>query len=94
MRMRCVVILAMTHLTCVVLILGFTFNILKLEGFGIRLNKKPPLVTVKKKEKGGISVTNTVPLTKITPDEIRAVCMEYRLNVSSKMLHPSLLHSD
>ncbi len=28
----------------------------ELEGFGIRLNKKPPKVTIKKKEKGGIDV--------------------------------------
>jgi hypothetical protein len=27
----------------------------ELEGFGIRLNKKPPNITVKKKEKGGLS---------------------------------------
>lgn len=55
----------------------------KLEGVGIRLNKTPPNATVKKTEKGGVNVTNTVALTKITKDEIRAVCHEYRLTVSS-----------
>lgn len=55
----------------------------KLEGVGIRLNKKPPNATVKRTEKGGVNVTNTVALTKITKDEIRAVCHEYRLAVSS-----------
>lgn len=50
----------------------------ELEGFGIRLNKQPPQITVKKKERGGISITNTVPLTKMDPDEIRAVLGEYR----------------
>lgn len=29
----------------------------ELEGFGIRLNKKPPAITVKKKEKGGVAVS-------------------------------------
>lgn len=52
----------------------------ELEGFGIRLNKKPPQITVKKKERGGISLTNTVPLTHIDPDEIKAVLSEYKLN--------------
>ncbi|KAL7412984.1 P-loop containing nucleoside triphosphate hydrolase protein [Mrakia frigida] len=52
----------------------------ELEGFGIRLNKKPPQITVKKKERGGISLTNTVPLTHIDQDEIKAVLAEYKLN--------------
>jgi hypothetical protein len=52
----------------------------ELEGFGIRLNKKPPSILVRKKDKGGISITNTVPLTKIDQDEIKAVLSEYRIN--------------
>ena len=28
----------------------------ELEGFGIRLNKKPPLITIKKRDKGGINI--------------------------------------
>lgn len=52
----------------------------ELEGFGIRLNKKPPNITVRKKDKGGIAITNTVPLTNIDQDEIKAVLSEYRIN--------------
>ena len=52
----------------------------ELEGFGIRLNKRPPNITVRRKDKGGISITNTVPLTNVDPDEIKAVLSEYRLN--------------
>ena len=52
----------------------------ELEGFGIRLNKKPPNVIVKKKDKGGLAITNTVPLTKLDHDEIRAVMSEYRIS--------------
>lgn len=59
----------------------------ELEGFGIRLNKKPPNIQVKKKEKGGVAITNTVPLTNLDPDEIRAVLHEYRLTSASVSIH-------
>lgn len=52
----------------------------ELEGFGIRLNKTPPNVTVRKKERGGIAITNTVPLTSIDHDEIKAILSEYKIN--------------
>lgn len=35
----------------------------ELEGFGIRINKEPPNIVFKKKDKGGISITSTQPLT-------------------------------
>lgn len=37
----------------------------ELEGFGIRINKGPPNITIKKKDKGGLNVTSTVPLTHV-----------------------------
>ncbi|KAL7325319.1 GTP-binding protein rbg1 [Mucor circinelloides] len=52
----------------------------ELEGFGIRLNKKPPAIIFKKKEKGGINMSNTVPLNNITFDEVKAVLSEYRIH--------------
>ena len=52
----------------------------ELEGFGIRLNKTPPDITIKKKEKGGISITSTVALTKIDDEQVKAVLNEYRIN--------------
>ncbi|KAF8842247.1 developmentally regulated GTP binding protein 1 [Paxillus ammoniavirescens] len=52
----------------------------ELEGFGIRLNKKPPAIIVRKKDKGGIAITNTVPLTSIDHDEIKAILSEYKLS--------------
>ncbi|KAL7004236.1 GTP-binding protein rbg1 [Cystobasidiomycetes sp. EMM_F5] len=52
----------------------------ELEGFGIRLNKSPPHILIKKKDKGGITISNTVPLTKLEPEEIRAVLAEYKLS--------------
>lgn len=40
----------------------------ELEGFGIRINKKPPNIVFKKKDKGGIAITSTQPLTHIDND--------------------------
>ncbi|KAI7464843.1 Ribosome-interacting GTPase, partial [Hortaea werneckii] len=51
----------------------------ELEGFGIRVNKQPPNIKITKKDKGGISITNTVALTHIDHDEIKAVMNEYRM---------------
>jgi ribosome-interacting GTPase 1 len=52
----------------------------ELEGFGIRCNKEPPNIVFKKKDKGGLNITSTVPLSNIDNDEIRAVMSEYRIN--------------
>ncbi|THV08665.1 P-loop containing nucleoside triphosphate hydrolase protein [Dendrothele bispora CBS 962.96] len=52
----------------------------ELEGFGIRLNKEPPNIIVRKKERGGIAITNTVPLTNIDHDEIKAILSEYKIS--------------
>jgi len=52
----------------------------ELEGFGIRLNKKPPAIIVRKKDKGGLAITNTVPLTNIDHEEIHAICSEYKIS--------------
>lgn len=52
----------------------------ELEGFGIRLNKKPPQLTFRKKEKGGINISSTEKLTILTPDIIKAICSEYKIH--------------
>lgn len=52
----------------------------ELEGFGIRINKSPPNIVLKKKDKGGINITSTVPLSHIDHDEIKAVLNEYRMS--------------
>ena len=52
----------------------------ELEGFGIRLNKTPPAITFKKKDKGGINFTSTVAEPKLDLDGIKAVLSEYRIN--------------
>lgn len=40
----------------------------ELEGFGIRVNKSPPNIVFRKKDKGGLNITGTVPLTHIDHD--------------------------
>jgi len=52
----------------------------ELEGFGIRLNKKPANITFKRKDKGGIVITNTVPLTKINEDIVKSILTEYKIS--------------
>lgn len=54
----------------------------ELEGFGIRLNKKPADITIKKKDKGGISImkSQNIELTKISEDTVRSLCHEYRIS--------------
>jgi len=47
----------------------------ELEGFGIRINKSPPNIVFKKKDKGGLAITNTVPLTHIDHDVGTAFCV-------------------
>ncbi|KAH7920802.1 P-loop containing nucleoside triphosphate hydrolase protein [Leucogyrophana mollusca] len=67
----------------------------ELEGFGIRLNKKPPSILVRKKEKGGIAITNTVPLTNVDQDEIKAVLSEYKLsNCDVTIREPNITADD
>jgi len=51
----------------------------ELEGFGIRINKEPPNIVFKKKDKGGINITSTQPLTHLDTEEIRAVMSEYKI---------------
>lgn len=51
----------------------------ELEGFGIRLNKKPPNITFKKKDTGGLNMMATVPLTHINEEMVRSILKEYRI---------------
>jgi ribosome-interacting GTPase 1 len=54
----------------------------ELEGFGMRLNKKPPQIVIKRKDKGGINIVKTMglELTNISDQTIRSICAEYRLS--------------
>eukprot|EP00160_Parvularia_atlantis_P017815 Unigene6295_Nuclearia_a/m.19387 Unigene6295_Nuclearia_a/g.19387 ORF Unigene6295_Nuclearia_a/g.19387 Unigene6295_Nuclearia_a/m.19387 type:complete len:369 (-) Unigene6295_Nuclearia_a:43-1149(-) len=52
----------------------------ELEGYGIRLNSKPPAITFRKKDKGGLNISSTVTLTKLETEEVKAICGEYRIH--------------
>eukprot|EP00891_Asterochloris_glomerata_P000250 jgi/Astpho2/250/Aster-02146 len=52
----------------------------ELEGFGIRLNKRPPAITFRKKDKGGITMSTTVQEPKLDLESCRAVCAEYKVH--------------
>jgi len=54
----------------------------ELEGFGIRLNKSKPLIQLKKKDKGGVSISKShnIEMTNMSEDTIRAIMHEYRIS--------------
>ena len=54
----------------------------ELEGFGIRLNKKRPDITLKRKDKGGVSITKShgLNMTKMSEDTVRSILHEYKIS--------------
>jgi len=53
----------------------------ELEGFGIRLNKRPPDIRLTKKDKGGINVvTAGIKLTHLDSSTVTGILKEYRLS--------------
>jgi len=52
----------------------------ELYNVGIRLDEKPPDVKIVKKDRGGITVSSTVPLTKIDEETVRAVLQENKIH--------------
>jgi small GTP-binding protein len=51
----------------------------ELYGFGIRINARPPDVSISKLARGGVTINSTVPLTRISNREMLAVLNEYRV---------------
>ena len=52
----------------------------ELEAVGIRLNKTKPNIIVKHTPGGGIQLMSPYKLTKVTLEDVRQVCKEYRIN--------------
>lgn len=53
----------------------------ELEGFGIRLNKKPPNVYFKRKEKGGIALAAVgCEMTNLDKETVTSICKEYKIS--------------
>ncbi|ESO97723.1 hypothetical protein LOTGIDRAFT_103560 [Lottia gigantea] len=52
----------------------------ELEGFGIRLNKTPPNIVFKRKDKGGLNLTSTVAQSELDNDLVKTILNEYRIS--------------
>ncbi len=52
----------------------------ELEGFGLRLNQKPPNITLRKKERGGVSITAMVAMTHLDSDSVKTILTEYKMH--------------
>ena len=50
----------------------------ELEGFGIRMNKQPPNIIFKKKDKGGLNLQTMVPQSELDLDLVKDILSEYR----------------
>lgn len=59
----------------------------ELEGFGIRLNKKAPKITFRRKDKGGVFFTHTITPTHLDKDIVEAICKEYKYSSCEVCLH-------
>jgi len=57
----------------------------ELEGFGIRLNKRAPAITIKKKPKGGVTISKNTTMTHLDDDYIRAILHEYKISNADVM---------
>ena len=64
----------------------------ELEGFGIRLNKQPPAISFRRKEKGGINFSTTVQNPKLDVDGAHAcshkTCLERPQDSSTQKRWP------
>uniref|UniRef100_A0A2K5LSY3 OBG-type G domain-containing protein n=1 Tax=Cercocebus atys TaxID=9531 RepID=A0A2K5LSY3_CERAT len=52
----------------------------ELEGFGIRLNSKPPNIGFKKKDKGGINLTVTCPQSELDAETVKSILVKYKIH--------------
>ncbi|MBU0532832.1 GTP-binding protein [Candidatus Micrarchaeota archaeon] len=62
----------------------------ELYGFGIRINQKPPNVSISTNIKGGIEIHATKKITKIGENEIKAAMSEYRIFNANVTLHEDI----
>ena len=52
----------------------------ELNAVGIRLNRDPPKIYLKKKKTGGISFNSTVPLTHMDEKMVQRIMQEYKIH--------------
>lgn len=51
----------------------------ELNNIGIRINRKPPKISIKVLPKGGLGMTSGVRLTNLNRDYVKAICQEYSI---------------
>lgn len=66
----------------------------ELEGFGIRLNKAPPNIGFRRKDKGGLNLQALVPQTELDHDTVKAVLTEYRIHNADVILRADATTED
>jgi small GTP-binding protein len=62
----------------------------ELQGFGIRINQRPPNVSISRMIKGGVTVHHTKKVTKISDNEVKAALSEYRIFNANVVLHEDI----
>ncbi|KAK7604056.1 hypothetical protein V9T40_004329 [Parthenolecanium corni] len=58
----------------------------ELEGFGIRLNKSPPNIKLRKKDKGGITLQTTVNQSELDLALVKSILAEYKISNAEVVL--------
>jgi len=61
---------------------------------GIRLDKKAPVVKIKKKARGGLSIASTVRLTKISRETIAMILKEFKINNADIVIRDNITPDD
>lgn len=62
----------------------------ELESVGIRLNKQPPDVYFRHKQTGGIALTATVPLTKMSEKTALSILREYKIHNAELLIREDI----
>ncbi|GHP12341.1 developmentally-regulated G-protein 3 [Pycnococcus provasolii] len=66
----------------------------ELDGFGIRLNKEPPKLDFRRKEKGGVSMSTMVPGVTLTLETCQTICKEYKIHNADVMVKDANVTED
>ena len=62
----------------------------ELEGFGIRLNKEPPNIYFKRKDKGGLNYQALVPQSTLDLETVKAILGEYKIHNAVRETNKSI----
>lgn len=66
----------------------------ELEGFGMRLNREPPNITFRRKDKGGINLTCAVPQSELDLDIVKGILAESRIHNADIILRQDATAED